>query len=74
MLMLMAMLLAVDPGFANDDVRLFAISPLGGPNQQILLLPFTGLPRGGRQVFPLGSKIFSLFYKLNQELIEPFFD
>ena len=58
--MLMAMLLAVDPGFANDDVRLFAISPFG-PNQQILLLPFTGLHRGGRQVFPLGSKIFSLF-------------
>lgn len=65
MLMLSAMVL-VGTGFAEDNFRIFVVSPLEGPisNQQIFL-PFTGLARGGRQqVFPGGgNKIiyFSLF-------------
>ncbi|EFX77748.1 hypothetical protein DAPPUDRAFT_321124 [Daphnia pulex] len=57
MLMLSAMGL-VGTGFAEDDFRIFVVSPLEGPisNQQIFL-PFTGLARGGRQqVFPGGGE------------------
>jgi hypothetical protein len=72
MLMLSAMVL-VGTGFAEDDFRIFVVSPLEGPisNQQIFL-PFTGLARGGRQqVFPGGgNKIvflaFMLFISITQ--------
>jgi hypothetical protein len=72
MLMLSAMVL-VSTGFAEDDFRIFVVSPLEGPisNQQIFL-PFTGLARGGRQqVFPGGgNKIvflaFMLFISITQ--------
>lgn len=72
MLMLSAMVL-VGTGFAEDDFRIFVVSPLEGPisNRQIFL-PFTGLARGGRQqVFPGGGNqivflAFMLFISITQ--------